>query len=186
MRRYVQTVRDSCMQADYLLHADQSSRPFSRVLHPTHSGRPLWCVIIQLRVCYTISHGALESVFRTKENNWAKSWFRYSAGFEEDDGPSSRDPEVSEANGLRISRVPFDEIKRHFPNTELGTEAILMNELKSVRAQLEILMGRLDGIQSHTSGTGALATLGSSSGGEGKRGKPKRKKSGSSSSSSSD
>jgi len=123
-----------------------------------------------------------ESLFRTDRHNWAKSWFRYSAGFNEDDGPLSKNPTVDEPSGLKISRVPFEDLTRCFPNTELGTEAIIMAELRNVRAQLDELMSRLDA----TRGVGASGPAeGLSTAGSGKQRKSKKKKSGSGSSSSS-
>jgi hypothetical protein len=117
-----------------------------------------------------VSHAqSTESVFRSKQNHWIKTWFHQGDDGEEDT-PQVRDPETSEQQGLQISKVKFDELVRHFPNTELSTEATLMRELREVRSQLDEVLRRLDAV---------TATQKS-------KGKKGRKKSGSSSSSSSD
>jgi hypothetical protein len=126
-----------------------------------------------------MAYTGLESVFRKEGHNWAKSWFRYSAGFEEDDSPETRDPQVSEPDGAQISRVPFKQITARFPNTELGTEAIIMQELKALRGQMDELTRRLADVQE---GGGRLLPQSEQSAAS----KKKRKGSGRSRSSSSD
>ena len=36
----------------------------------------------------------------------------------EEDYPETRNPEVNEAGGLRITKVPFEELIKVFPNTQ--------------------------------------------------------------------
>jgi hypothetical protein len=109
-----------------------------------------------------------ESVVRSKQNHWINSWFRFN-DTSDFDTPQNRDPETSDVEGLHISKVKFDELTKHFPNVQLSSEAVLQQELRDVRAQLDKVLQRLD----------ALTPV------QGKS-KKKSKKSGSSSSSSSD
>jgi hypothetical protein len=152
--------------------------PFEFVLSPrvyAKLNRYILLVVFFIPLCLIALY---ESLFRTNRHNWAKKWFRYSAGFDEDDGPLSKDPTVDEPSGLKISRVPFDEITSHFPNTELGTEAIIMAELRDVRAKLDELMSRLDATRG-VDASGPPVIEGPSTAGGGKQHKSKKKKSGS-------
>jgi hypothetical protein len=113
-----------------------------------------------------------ESVFRSRQNNWLKTWF-FSGEDNNVDTPQNRDPETSDAHGLQISKVKFEDLTKHFPDSQLSAEATLRKEIKEVRAQLDEVLRRLDAV---TSGSG-----------QAQQGKQRRKKkSGSSSSSSSD
>ena len=57
---------------------------------------------------------------RTKENAWLKNWFH---GDDEssDDSPANRNPVVDDpqCEGLQISKVPFEELIKVFPNTQM-------------------------------------------------------------------
>lgn len=84
---------------------------------------------------------------------------------EDDDSPLARDPDVEgedAENGLVISRVPFSELVKAFPNTHevssissfdcpLGqivlqsSETSIIKEIHQVKAQLEALTKRLEG-----------------------------------------
>lgn len=60
-----------------------------------------------------------EAVYEQQEHTWLKNWFRGS-----DEGAADyaeeRDPEIDdlECGGMKISRVPFEELIKLFPNTE--------------------------------------------------------------------
>ncbi|KAG6880157.1 hypothetical protein C0992_004609 [Termitomyces sp. T32_za158] len=60
-----------------------------------------------------------EAAYEQKEHIWLKNWFRGS-----DEGAADyveeRDPEIDDAEcgGMKISRVPFEELVKLFPNTE--------------------------------------------------------------------
>jgi hypothetical protein len=52
------------------------------------------------------------------ENAWTKNWLRGVVSIE-DDSPLIRDPEVSvdECDGFEISKVPYEELIKAFPDT---------------------------------------------------------------------
>jgi hypothetical protein len=60
-----------------------------------------------------------ESTFDSRKHAWMKNWLR---GNDEgaEDSPENRDPEVddNEGDGLKISKVPFVELTKMFPNME--------------------------------------------------------------------
>lgn len=117
-----------------------------------------------------------ESVFRSRQNSWMKSWFRTTAGEGEDDTPENRDPETREGGGeLRIARVPFEELVRVFPDAAMSEERAIIKEIREVRGMLAEVLRRMD--------EDAQAKAQAGEGGKKRRTK---KKSGSSSSSSSD
>ena len=53
------------------------------------------------------------------ENAWTNNWLRGIDNIE-DDSPQIRDPEVSEdeCDGLKISKVPYEELIKAFPNMQ--------------------------------------------------------------------
>jgi len=58
-----------------------------------------------------------EASFRT-ENAWVKNWVR---GFDDiEEGSQIRDPNVAddECHGFQISKVPFEELVKVFPDTQ--------------------------------------------------------------------
>ena len=84
---------------------------------------------------------------------------------EDEDSPLARDPEVGgedAANGLVISRVPFSELVKEFPNIHevspisiynclrgyilfQSSEACIIKEIHQVKAHLDALTTRLEG-----------------------------------------
>lgn len=77
---------------------------------------------------------------RNKPNAWLSNWFR---GDDEGagDSPANRNPTVNDpkCEGLEISKVPFEELVKVFPNTQMSSEAIIINELDSLKKQIETL-----------------------------------------------
>lgn len=87
------------------------------------------------------------------------------APLEDEDSPLARDPDVGgedAASGLVISRVPFSELVKGFPNIHevspismfncpcrqivlQSSEACVIKEIHQVKAQLDALTKRLDG-----------------------------------------
>lgn len=59
-----------------------------------------------------------ESAFNRRKNSWMETWFRGNDEGEED-SPANRNPVVDDPNcpGLQISKVPFEELIKVFPNT---------------------------------------------------------------------
>ncbi|KAF8969434.1 calcium activated cation channel [Flammula alnicola] len=90
-----------------------------------------------------------ESTFDTQKHTWMESWFRGNDEGEED-LPANRNPVVDDPNceGLEISKVPFEELIKVFPNTSQSTEAVIVKEIADVKKQLQELIKKLDGLQS--------------------------------------
>ncbi|KAH9002252.1 calcium activated cation channel [Lactarius hatsudake] len=80
-----------------------------------------------------------------------KRWlddFINGAPLQDEDSAVARDPEVGEEDaqsGLVISRVPFSELIKAFPNTQESSEISIIKEIHQVKAQLDALTNRLDG-----------------------------------------
>jgi len=95
------------------------------------------------------------------KNKYLRSWLATMEGYEgEEDNAEVRDPKVdeeytdgdgtSERNGrnanerrMEISKVPFDELTSVFPNAGLSSEAVILNEIRSLKKQIEKLHGKL-------------------------------------------
>lgn len=82
---------------------------------------------------------------RKKPNGWLNNWFR---GDDEggDDSPRNRNPVVDDpkCEGLQISRVPFEELVKVFPNTQMSSETTILKELDSLKEQLASLTKLLE------------------------------------------
>ncbi|CAE6444243.1 unnamed protein product [Rhizoctonia solani] len=62
----------------------------------------------------------------------------------EDEDPENRDPQVTDDNGLVISKKSFDELVKAFPNSFLSSEATIMQELQQLRHRMEELFKQLE------------------------------------------
>ena len=87
-----------------------------------------------------------ETVIKREENEWLTNWL---AGDSQGDNtyPETRDPEVDGEDaeaGLSISKVPFTELIKVFPNTAQSSEALLLSEIKDLKSQLEMVLKRTD------------------------------------------
>ncbi|KAJ3722591.1 calcium activated cation channel [Lentinula raphanica] len=87
-----------------------------------------------------------ETVFTRQENEWITNWLH---GNNEGDStyPQTRDPEVDGPDadaGLRISKVPFMELIKVFPNTAQSSEALMLEEIRGLRKQLDMVMRRVE------------------------------------------
>ncbi|KAG6817856.1 hypothetical protein H0H87_001688 [Tephrocybe sp. NHM501043] len=86
-----------------------------------------------------------EAAFHNKKHTWMNSWLR---GDDEgaEDYSEARDPEVddSETSGMKISKVPFEELIKLFPNTEKSSEAAIIKEIHELKEQLASLMAKLE------------------------------------------
>ncbi|KAG6821514.1 hypothetical protein H0H93_000023 [Arthromyces matolae] len=86
-----------------------------------------------------------EAVYEGKEHSWLKNWLR---GQDEGavDYPESRDPEVddSEQTGMKISKVPFKELVKAFPNVGQSSDAAIIQELHDLKAQVAHLVQKLE------------------------------------------
>ncbi|KAF8915320.1 hypothetical protein CPB85DRAFT_1293894 [Mucidula mucida] len=88
-----------------------------------------------------------ESTVSTRPASWVTNWMR---GVDEGDEnyPHSRDPIVDnvEDHGLEISKVPFTELIKVFPNTAQSSEALILSEISDLKRQLEMVLQKLDGV----------------------------------------
>ncbi|KAF8827041.1 hypothetical protein HHX47_DHR5001051 [Lentinula edodes] len=87
-----------------------------------------------------------ETVFQRHENEWMTNWLH---GENEGDNsyPAVRDPEVDGADadaGLRISKVPFTELIKVFPNTAQSSEALMLEEIRGLRKQLDLVLRKVE------------------------------------------
>ncbi|KAJ3808048.1 hypothetical protein F5876DRAFT_46817 [Lentinula aff. lateritia] len=87
-----------------------------------------------------------ETVFQRHENEWMTNWLH---GENEGDRsyPAVRDPEVNGADadaGLRISKVPFTELIKVFPNTAQSSEALMLEEIRGLRKQLDLVLRKIE------------------------------------------
>ncbi|KAG6878576.1 hypothetical protein C0993_003031 [Termitomyces sp. T159_Od127] len=86
-----------------------------------------------------------EAAYEQQEHTWLKNWFRGS-----DEGAADymveRDPEIDdvECGGMKISKVPFEELVKMFPNTEKSSEAVIVAEINEMKAQLDRLLKKLE------------------------------------------
>ncbi|KAG5648868.1 hypothetical protein DXG03_000217 [Asterophora parasitica] len=85
-----------------------------------------------------------EATFDRQKHHWMNNWLR---GDDEGDAdyPQTRDPDVSEfePSGMKISRVPFEELIKVFPNTEQSSEASIINEIQGLKEQLAKVLEKL-------------------------------------------
>jgi hypothetical protein len=86
-----------------------------------------------------------ESTFRARRNRWMSNWL---SGNDEGevDSPTNRDPIVDdrEHDGLKISKVPFSELVKAFPDTTQSSEATLMKEIQDLKKQLSVVLKKLE------------------------------------------
>jgi len=91
-----------------------------------------------------------ETTLQTPQNNWMKNWLlnRDQADSSiEAESATSRNPQVDgedAANGLEISRVPFAELVKVFPNTHQSSEATVLKEIGELRGLMEMLVKRVE------------------------------------------
>lgn len=83
----------------------------------------------------------------TNKQKWVKRWLSANDQGEQDD-PAYRDPQMDEdesASGRVISKVPFEEIVKGFPNTNQSSEALLLKEMLELKKQLALVLEKLEG-----------------------------------------
>ncbi|GAB1519738.1 Calcium channel yvc1 [Rhizoctonia solani] len=84
-----------------------------------------------------------EAYLDTSRNAYMRHMFSATQDGEDED-PNNRDPQVTEEDGLVISKKSFDEIVKAFPNSFLSSEATIMQELHSLRNRMEELFRQLE------------------------------------------
>jgi len=62
----------------------------------------------------------------------------------EEDDPGNQDPSADNENGLEISKTPFEDLVKKFPNTFQSAEASILNEIKALSARIDELSKCLD------------------------------------------
>ncbi|KAJ7639099.1 hypothetical protein FB45DRAFT_904700 [Roridomyces roridus] len=83
-----------------------------------------------------------EAVADTDKHMWVRRWLSFDEAPE--DRPEDRDPEVQE-EGRVISKVPFEELVKKFPNTNQSSEALMLKEIVELKKQLARVLEKLDG-----------------------------------------
>ncbi|KAI3615204.1 calcium activated cation channel [Moniliophthora roreri] len=85
-----------------------------------------------------------ESTFKQQREEWARNWLH---GMDQgaEDYPETRDPEVDDENGLKISKVPFTELIKVFPNTSMSSDTLLLNEIRDLRKKLDSVLQKVEG-----------------------------------------
>jgi len=86
-----------------------------------------------------------ETTLDINSNKYMRHWVGTSESVDVDD-KTVRDPQIG-GNGPKISKVSFDEIVKAFPDVTMSEETHILNELATLRAQMDILLKRLDGKQ---------------------------------------
>jgi len=75
-------------------------------------------------------------------------WFR---GDDEapEDCPENRDPEVNDLNceGLKINKVPFEELIKGFPKVDQSSEEVIMAKLRNIENKLDVMMEKINQLQ---------------------------------------
>ncbi|THV08302.1 calcium activated cation channel [Dendrothele bispora CBS 962.96] len=92
---------------------------------------------------------ALYESFREERAGWVKHWL-HGTDQGDDNYEAIRDPEPAEedvSSGLKISKVPFTELVKVFPNTAQSGETLLMLEVQELRAKLDAVLQKLEGNQ---------------------------------------
>jgi len=86
-----------------------------------------------------------ELTFDKRKHTWMENWFTGNDEGEQD-SPANRNPVVDDPNcvGLQISRVPFEELIKVFPNTAQSSEATILKEIDDIKKQLQGLMVKLE------------------------------------------
>ncbi|CAK5262811.1 unnamed protein product, partial [Mycena citricolor] len=87
-----------------------------------------------------------ESLTEESRHTWMKRWL--SGDNEgEDERPEHHDPVVDDDPvGRVISKVPFEDLVKAFPDTNQSSEALMMTEITQLRKQLAALSERLNSI----------------------------------------
>ncbi|KIY69733.1 hypothetical protein CYLTODRAFT_420417 [Cylindrobasidium torrendii FP15055 ss-10] len=96
--------------------------------------------------CLFIVPLTMIAVFETSANSapnlWVRDWLRDSNEGDET-YPESRDPEIEDGH-LQISKVPFNELIKVFPNTARSTETLLLEEIDGLRKKMDLILKKLD------------------------------------------
>ncbi|KZS98082.1 hypothetical protein SISNIDRAFT_481943 [Sistotremastrum niveocremeum HHB9708] len=88
-----------------------------------------------------------ETVIEKSNKNFIKNWFAPTEEGEENN-PSVQDPTMEgEHSTLTISKTPFAELVKVFPDANLSAEDVILHEIRSLKEKIEELSQRLDAKQ---------------------------------------
>ncbi|KLO16355.1 calcium activated cation channel [Schizopora paradoxa] len=76
-------------------------------------------------------------------NRYTKNWFLESDDCDAGEDPAIQDPEVEEDGGRTISKVPFEEIIKAFPDAKMSGETHILNDLAAMKEKLDLLIQTL-------------------------------------------
>lgn len=91
-----------------------------------------------------------ESSIQRPKNGWMKNWFmnRDQGDSEADvERPEHRNPEVGgkdAEDGLAISKVPFEELVKVFPNLHQSSAGTILKEIGELREIMRMLSTRME------------------------------------------
>jgi len=77
-------------------------------------------------------------------NRYTKNWFLESDDCDSGDEPAIQDPDVDEPGGRTISKVPFAEIIKAFPDAKMSGETHILNDLAAMKERLDLLIQKLE------------------------------------------
>ncbi|KAJ7572505.1 hypothetical protein C8J56DRAFT_989280 [Mycena floridula] len=109
--------------------------PFFPISNKTYA--KLNRIVMRILFLFPLTLVALyESTRGNDKHAWMKNWLR---GDDEGDEsyPETRDPEVEDSDGLKISTTPFSELIKVFPNTSQSSDALLAKEIQDLKGQLD-------------------------------------------------
>ncbi|KAK0468489.1 uncharacterized protein EV420DRAFT_1504738 [Desarmillaria tabescens] len=98
-----------------------------------------------MRVVFIIPLTLIALYESTRGRHWVTDWLR-SDNEGDENYSQSKDPEAdAEEDGRKISKVPFEELIKAFPNTAQSSEELLLNEINGLKKQLNAVLQKLDG-----------------------------------------
>ncbi|KAK0462001.1 uncharacterized protein EV420DRAFT_140598 [Desarmillaria tabescens] len=98
-----------------------------------------------MRVVFIIPLTLIALYESTHGRHWVTDWLR-SDNEGDENYSQSKDPEAdAEEDGRRISKIPFEELIKAFPNTAQSSEELLLNEINGLKKQLNAVLQKLDG-----------------------------------------
>lgn len=85
-----------------------------------------------------------ETYLDPRTNKFTRAWFEANAEDEEDD-PECQNPAMpqDEQDG-QISKVPFDELIKAFPNTAISVEAAIISEINTLKERIDYLISKVE------------------------------------------
>ncbi|KZW04355.1 hypothetical protein EXIGLDRAFT_663857 [Exidia glandulosa HHB12029] len=85
-----------------------------------------------------------EASMNKRGPKFVHEWMHTLEAVDEDDEEAHADPEVDDADGLQITKVPFQDLVKRLPNTAQSTETVLTNEIQTLKRMMEEILKRLD------------------------------------------